>query len=137
MTVSARSLPPVALLLLVVPAGCASTSSRRAPSARAVEVTWQADRVASCRELGCVRVKDGLGAPAPDGRLDDWDDEIARNMTASLGGNVVLRVVPPQNLLRVPAGPELPGTETTMTYTPRPDDSAVIGVAYRCETPRI
>jgi hypothetical protein len=81
-------------------------------------------------------VKDGFGTQPPS-RLDDWDDEVARRKTASLGGNVVLRVATPQSLLRVPAGPELSGTQTTLAYTPPPDDSAVVGVAYRCAAPRI
>jgi hypothetical protein len=70
-------------------------------------------------------------------RIDDWDDEVARRRTTTLGGNVVLRVQTPQQVVRLPVGSTEPSAETLMPLAQTPDDSTVIGVAYRCESSRI
>jgi hypothetical protein len=119
----------VAVTLSALGLACASGSSHtRATAAHddGVELTWDRSRVERCRLLGYARVKDGVGAAAAN--LDRWDDAIAERRAEELGGNVVLRLPTPEQLLRGPDG-------TTLTDSPRPDDATVLGVVYRCAAP--
>jgi len=75
-----RSIAPLLACAVLAVTPCAAGCATPAPASNAVRATTSLDDVASCILLGKVLVSDGPDA-----------EKAARDKTASLGGNVLLR----------------------------------------------
>ncbi len=142
---------PACLLTIAFSVGCATYQDQRTPEelkrdtalwdrANAVRVTISAEQFKSCTSLGVVseRYGTGLTSNPNNGPMNGgtWEEKLLRVETVRLGGNAALMISPKEwssavaewhkNMERAP-----------LQYASRmPEESRLIGEAYRCDTPK-